>query len=67
MKTLVDTLWYLDPHWDKFLSRSITCPEFDEFCGFNNWKKMKIKEPQVIESILQQFIIEEYVLVFYQY
>ena len=46
VKQLSSTLWYLDPHHEKFHSRSISLPsEFSEFQGFNDWKKKKIQQP----------------------
>ena len=46
VKQLTSTLWYLDGHHQKFLSRSIHLPEkLSNFQGFNDWKRKKIKQP----------------------
>jgi len=40
-----NTLWYLDPHHEKF-SLSIHLPsELHKFQGFNDWKQKKMKQP----------------------
>ena len=47
-------LWYLDPHHDKFTSRSIHIPEiFLAFRGYNDYKKKKEKEPQLSSESLK--------------
>ncbi|XP_060571418.1 uncharacterized protein LOC132729628 [Ruditapes philippinarum] len=55
-KTLTNTLWYLDPHWEKFEQRSISCVDFQDLRGYNNWRKLKIKEPKVTSEDLTEHI-----------
>ncbi|KAH3727571.1 hypothetical protein DPMN_053510 [Dreissena polymorpha] len=47
VSTLAETLWYLDPHWEKLKARSINYPEFEKLSGFNDWRSQKRKEPKV--------------------
>lgn len=52
MKTISDVLWYLDPHREAFLSRSIVFKDFKEFQGYNDWKQQKRKKPRVCIFLL---------------
>ena len=53
VRQLSNTLWYLDPHHEKFLSRSIHLPsELDKFQGFNDWRRKKIKQPTLSSADL---------------
>lgn len=40
VRVLVETLWYLDPHQEKFDHRSIHLP-LREFSGYYDWRKQK--------------------------
>ena len=45
---LAHTLWYLDPHHNKFSQRGIRIPErFMTYTGYNDYKKKKEKEPRL--------------------
>ena len=54
---LAQTLWYLDPHHDKFANRGIHLPDrFSAYKGYNDYKKKKEKEPRLSADGLQQHI-----------
>ena len=51
---LAQTLWYLDPHHEKFVNRGIHLPDqFAVYKGYNDFKK---KEPRLSADGLQQHI-----------
>ena len=46
VRSLVDTLWMLDPHRQKFKDRSVQLP-LDQFSNYYDWKSQKKARPQV--------------------
>lgn len=50
MKTLSDTLWYLDPHVPKFEKRGIEFRGFEYFRGFDDWHAQTKKEPGLFDT-----------------
>lgn len=50
MKTLSDTLWYLDPHVPKFEKRGIEFRGFENFRRFNDWRAQTKKKLRVFDS-----------------
>lgn len=49
VKTIVNALWYIDPHLGKFRSRGVEISKyFEEFQNYNDWKQNKKKEPIVV-------------------
>lgn len=44
VKSIVNALWYIDPHLGKFRSRRVEIPEcFARFKNYNDWKQKKKK------------------------
>ncbi len=50
--TLVDVLWYLDPHRERFKERSIHLP-FSQFNNYYDWKAQKKPKPVVKSADLK--------------
>lgn len=48
VKSIVNALWYIDPHLGKFRSRGVEIPAFfARLKNYNDWKQKKKKEPMV--------------------
>ena len=52
-------LWYIDPHWDKLVSRGVHMPvRFARFRGYNDFRQQKRKVTQLCSSVLNDHIQE---------
>ena len=57
IKVIVSALWYLDPHHDRFRSRSLIIPPcFMRFTGYNDWKRKKEKQPRIQQGDIDRHI-----------
>ena len=57
IKAIVASLWYLDPHHDRFRDRSLAIPTcFASFKGYNDWKRKKEKCPQLRQPDLDKHV-----------
>ena len=57
VKTIVGTLWYLDPHHECFSARSLAIPaSFHKFKGYNDWKRKREKCPQLTQHDLDKHV-----------
>ena len=52
-------LWYIDPHWDKLVSRGVHMPvRFARFRGCNDFRQQKRKVTQLFSSVLNDPVQE---------
>ena len=52
-------LWYIDPHWDKLVSRGVHMPvRSATFRGYNHFRQQKRKVTQLCSSVLNDHIQE---------
>ena len=57
LTALTESLWYMDPHWDKLAMRSYTIPQFlHELQGYNDWRAQKKKMPRISADELNKHI-----------
>jgi hypothetical protein len=54
---LTNTLWYLDPYYEKLSERCCHAPElFKKFKGYNDWRAQKRKAPILVHKELDEHI-----------